>query len=379
MATSSLSRTPPLFLRANRRRSSAISSSAAASLSAPATPSVSRRPRSRPPSPGSPPTAPSERSAPRSDPLARRERTETDSAARRTRHARTWRSERFRRTDPCMTATTLVTGSRKPGILTALAAVVVYVALAAGLGNLLSSLVSDDQEVAQFALGHLIPLPIGIALLLLYVRWTGNAEQVWRERPTPTLTPPRWYLVSIPILMTASSLAVLTEVAWAEQTLALIAVITLGTLLVGFGEELAIRGVLLAAVRQRQGEFAVLLITSLVFALAHIPGSVIAGAPPATIAFQLGGLMIAGASYYWIRRVTGRLWVGALIHAFSDWGLYLAGDAGTQAASVPNSHEAPADPFIGTLGVVLWIILAVGVVSVIREDRRNRRQDASSL
>ncbi|WP_181064898.1 CPBP family intramembrane glutamic endopeptidase [Pseudoclavibacter sp. Z016] len=278
-----------------------------------------------------------------------------------------------------MTATTLVTGSRKPGILTALAAVVVYVALAAGLGNLLSSLVSDDQEVAQFALGHLIPLPIGIALLLLYVRWTGNAEQVWRERPTPTLTPRRWYLVSIPILMIASSLAVLAEVAWAEQTFALIAVITLGTLLVGFGEELAVRGVLLTAVRQRHGELAVLLITSLVFALAHIPGSIIAGAPPAVIAFQLGGLIIAGASYYWIRRVTGRLWVGALIHAFSDWNLYLAADAGTQAASVPNSHEAPADPFIGTLGVVLWIILAVGVVSVIREDRRNRRQDASSL
>ncbi len=70
---------------------------------------------------------------------------------------------------------------------------------------------------------------------------------MWRERPTPTLTPRRWYLVAIPILMTASSLAVL-------------------------------------------------LITSLVFALAHIPGSIIAGGPPAVIAFQLGGLIIAGAS-----------------------------------------------------------------------------------
>jgi len=272
-----------------------------------------------------------------------------------------------------MTTTDPSTPRPRSGVLTALGLVVIYVLLAAGLGNLLSGLVRDDQEAAQFALGHLIPLPLGIALLLVYVRRTENAAEVWRERPTPTLTPHRWYLIAIPVIIVAQYVIAATEIPWAERTIGIIALVSVGTLMVGLGEELAVRGVLLTAVRQRHGEFATLLVTSLVFALAHIPGSIIEGDSLALLAFKMFGLLIGGAGYYWVRRVSGRLWVGALVHAFSDWALYLSMDDVVPSASMPQAH-AFADTVTGYVGIVLWVFLAIGVISVLREDHRNRKR-----
>ncbi|MFW0773081.1 hypothetical protein ACLRGI_07910 [Paenarthrobacter nitroguajacolicus] len=68
---------------------------------------------------------------------------------------------------------------RRGTVWTALLAVVVYIAIAAGLGNFFSGLAGEDQPIAEFALGHLGALPIAIVLLLLYVRWTGNDPGLW--------------------------------------------------------------------------------------------------------------------------------------------------------------------------------------------------------
>lgn len=273
-----------------------------------------------------------------------------------------------------------VASGRPPSIWLALAAVVIYVALAAGLGGLLSGLVSDDQELAQFALGHFIPLAIAIVGLLLFLRWAGWGRVVWRERPTPALTPRRWWLISIPVLVVLLPIAQLGEVPWASRPLGFILVIAAGTLLVGIGEELLIRGVLLTAVRAHHGELLALLGTSLVFALAHIPGSIIAGAPIAAIAFQVTFLAAAGAAYYWVRRVTGRLWAAMLAHALTDWVLYLASGAGTPATSLPQSHSSDSpDPLQVTVQVLLLVATTVSVISVIREDRRSRRATTISV
>ncbi|WP_460796942.1 CPBP family intramembrane glutamic endopeptidase [Microbacterium sp. GXF0217] len=267
--------------------------------------------------------------------------------------------------------------SRPRSIWLALLAVVVYVLLAAGLGNLLSGLVSDDQELAQFSLGHFIPLAVAIVGLLLFLRWTGWGADVWREPPTPTLTPRRWWLVSIPVLVVLLPLSQLGDVPWMSRSIGFVLVIAAGTLMVGFGEELLIRGVLLTTIRARHGELVTLLVTSVVFALAHIPGSIIGGASLGAIAFQVSFLAASGAAYYWVRRVTGRLWVAMLAHALTDWVLYLASGAGTPAASLPQTHSSE-DPnmFAVTFQVLLLIATTMSVISVIREDRRHKRSAA---
>lgn len=270
------------------------------------------------------------------------------------------------------------TTGRPRSVWLALGAVVVYVLLAAGLGNLLGGLVSEEQAVAEFALGHFIPLAIAIGFLVLFLRWAGWGEQVWREQPTPTMTPHRWWLISIPVLALLLPLSQLGDVPWASLSAGVIAVIAAGTLMVGLGEELVIRGILLTAVRARHGELVTMLATSAVFAAAHIPSSIIAGVPIGGIAFQVGALASVGATYYWVRRVTGRLWVGAVIHALTDWVLYLGSTSGAPTASVPHDHAAAAEPFTVTVQVLLMTAVTIAIVSVIREDRRTRRASLAS-
>ncbi|MDY0985021.1 type II CAAX endopeptidase family protein [Microbacterium sp. CFBP9023] len=269
---------------------------------------------------------------------------------------------------------------RPRSIWLALGVVVFYVLCAWGLGNLLGGLASEDDPLAEFSLGHFIPLAVAIGGILLFLRWTRWGADVWRERPTPTLTPRRWWLIAIPVLAVAIPVIEMFDVPWAERSLGLLIVLALGTLMVGFGEELAIRGVLLAAVRARFGEFSVFLITCFVFALAHIPGYLFIDLPPFIIAFNVIALMSAGATYYWIRRVTGRIWVAMIVHALTDWVLYVGDADGPPSASVPVQHSPADDSGTGALGYVeslLLILLAISVISVIRESRRDKRNALS--
>nr|WP_201471059.1 type II CAAX endopeptidase family protein [Microbacterium hydrocarbonoxydans] len=277
----------------------------------------------------------------------------------------------------------MTTGTERPrNIWLALGVVVFYVLCAWGLGNLLSGLADEEESLADFSLGHFIPLAVGIGGVLLFLRWTGWGAEVWRERPTPTLTPRRWWLISIPVLAFAVPVIELFDVPWAERSLGFLVVVALGTLMVGFGEELVIRGVLLTAVRAHLGEFSAFLITCFVFALAHIPGYLFSGLPLFIIAFNVVALMSAGATYYWIRRVTGRIWVGMLVHALTDWVLYIGSDVGLPSTSAPMQHSPADDSGTGALGYaesLLLILLAVSVISVIRESRRATRARRDSL
>lgn len=250
-----------------------------------------------------------------------------------------------------------------------------YIVLAAGLGSAASSLVSDDQAAADFALGHLVPLPIAVVLLLVVVRRSGWGQQVWRETPVVTAGPVRRrWLVAFPVLAVVLAVGQLPDIPWAQRTLAFAALIAAGTLLVGLGEELAVRGVLLTAVRGHRGELTALLVTSIVFAVAHVPGSIIAGAPVGVIAVQVVALGAVGTTYYWIRRVTGRLWPAVLIHAFTDWVLYLGSGEGSPTVGIGTGQTTAGPvPVLVTAQFLLWVGAAASIVSVAREDRRARQ------
>ena len=250
----------------------------------------------------------------------------------------------------------------------------IYILIAAGFSTLLEVWFAPETETADFALTHLIPLPIIIAAGLWFAYSSGWWSDIWRETPTYRQKPQRLWLVVIPAALVVQILLLAVDVPWADRTLGLILIVLVGTLLVGFGEEFFFRGILVTALRARHGEFVTLLITTGVFALAHIPGSIITGVPPAFIAFQVAGLATVGATYYWVRRVTGRLWVAMLVHAFTDFVLYLGAGSDTPSTPAAQEYTAPDSAVLGTIGVLLWIALAIGVVSVIREDRRTRRQ-----
>lgn len=253
-----------------------------------------------------------------------------------------------------------------------LAALIAYVLLAAVLGISVGSLASPGDVTAEFALSHFVPLPIAIGLLLLFVRWSGWWNDVWRGRSTLQDQPRRRWLIAIPVLMVALPLVQLPSIPWVERGLGTVLIVLVGTIMVGLGEELVCRGVLFAAVRAHHGELVTLLTTSLLFAAAHIVGSVWVGVEPAAIAFQISVLAMNGSLYYWVRRVTGRLWVAVAIHALTDFTLYLSSGESNAADALSAADDTP-NPVLVTLQVVLVGLAVAGLVSAAREDHRAHR------
>lgn len=252
-----------------------------------------------------------------------------------------------------------------------LAAVVVYLFFAAVLGNVFGDLAGDD-DTAEFVLSHYVPLPIAIIIAVLFLRWAGWGRSVWAERPTPTLQPRRWWLVSIPVLMVLLPLVQLVDVPWGARPLGTVLLVILGTAMVGFGEELVLRGILLDAVRARHGELVTMLVTAVVFALAHIVGSIWAGVPFAAILFQVAVLFMNGTLYYWVRRVSGRLWVAMAVHALTDCVLYLAAGPSRPTDALTQPADAAPNPILAVGQTLLIVAAVLGVISAAREDHRNR-------
>jgi membrane protease YdiL (CAAX protease family) len=253
-----------------------------------------------------------------------------------------------------------------------LVAVVVYLLLAAVLGNLLDVIAPTADPTSEFALTHYIPLPIAIIGGLIFVRLSGWSRDVWHETPTTAGTPRRRWLISIPLLMLALPLSQVFDVPWADRGFGTVLVILLGTAMVGIGEELYFRGILLTSIRAHHGELVTLLATSFIFAACHVVGSVWAGVPLSAIGFQVVVLAMNGSLYYWARRVSGGLWVPMVIHALTDGILYLvSGSSSTTDNLTQGSNDD--QPVAATIQIILIVLSAFAVVSAVREDARNRR------
>lgn len=253
-------------------------------------------------------------------------------------------------------------------------ALVIYLLFAAVLGNIAGALAPDGDLTAEFALSHFIPLPIAIGLALWFVWWSGWWRDVWRNTSTLRLEPRRRWLIAIPVLLVALPLGQLPSVPWVERGLGTVLIVLVGTIMVGFGEEVVLRGILFVSLRERHGELVTLLVTSLLFGAAHVVGSVWAGVPPAAILFQVAALSMTGSLYYWVRRVTGRLWVGMAIHALTDFTLYLAsGEASAAEAMASSDDLGPLTPVLATIQSLLIALAVAGVISAAREDHRARK------
>ncbi|MCM3779711.1 CPBP family intramembrane glutamic endopeptidase [Microbacterium hydrocarbonoxydans] len=279
-------------------------------------------------------------------------------------------------TDPgTLQRSTSATRRVAPRVWMGIVALIGYVLFAAALGNVLGGLAGEGDDLGEFALSHLVPLPVAIAVAVVFIRWAGWSGPVWRETPTFRLTPHRRWLLAIPVCALLIPLGEAFTVPWADRAVSFVLVVALGTLMVGLGEELVCRGILLVSLRERHGELVTLLGTAALFALAHVYSSIWHGLQPATVAFQVAALAMSGVTYYWIRRVTGRLWVGVLVHAFTDFVLYVGSEAGNSTEAMGATVDT-GNPVSVTAQVLLAALAAISIVSVIREDRRSRRRAA---
>lgn len=251
-----------------------------------------------------------------------------------------------------------------------LVAIVIYLALAAGLANLLTELVKPADPAVDLLLGHL-PIPILIVAGVLFVRWSGWGERVWRTPSALETRPRRWWMLAIPLLLLVGPILTLTSTpADNDWNVGSVLIVALVFTCVGFGEELYFRGILRASIRAHHGETLAFVATSLLFGLGHSFSSFFHGLPLGFIALQVGATALLGAVYYGAFLATGRLWVPIALHALADFSLLIA--SGTLAESPSADINPPQASAWVEIG--LWILAAAVLVSCIRRDLRARKE-----
>ncbi|MFS0894669.1 CPBP family intramembrane glutamic endopeptidase [Microbacterium sp. 179-I 3D3 NHS] len=249
--------------------------------------------------------------------------------------------------------------------------VVVYVLLAAGVSNLLVDIVQPGSVAGEFALSHFVALPILIVAGVIFVRWSGWSRDVWTlgDPAAAPARPRRRWLLAVPILLLINPVLGLFATPWGDRPMVFVLTAALGCLMIGFAEELYYRGILRVSIRAHHGEFLTVLLTSLLFGVSHSFGSLTHGVPLPVVAFQVAVTSMNGVMFYAAFLATGRLWVPMLLHALTDFSLYVqSGDSD----AAPGHAGMDLGPVSAVVQVALGVFAVVFLISTIREGRRER-------
>lgn len=161
------------------------------------------------------------------------------------------------------------------------------------------------------------PLAAGALYLVIVVSalgwWRPSLFEVEKAGP-------RWLLVG-PIVMLLLAIVGLATSNKSAVTMSMFWLALLGSLLVGFCEELATRGALLVGLRGKLTEPWVWFLSTLLFGLMHLPNWVFGAGPGA--AFQVVLAFGGGTILYLTRRLTGSLIFAMLLHAIWDFSSFL--------------------------------------------------------
>ncbi len=183
--------------------------------------------------------------------------------------------------------------------------------------------------------GILIPVAIAsLVAALICTRW-GWWGPVMREQRIL----PRWTLI-VPALMAIAVIGGLIGADWDRDT-DLVLIVVIGTLFVGFGEEIASRGLLLVGARGERSEVQVWLITSVLFGLLHGLNIILGQAVDLTIK-QIIFAFLFGSALYVVRRSTGLLVVGMLLHGLWDMSTFL-NTSPVEAIDRSRRRQLPGD------------------------------------
>ncbi len=198
-------------------------------------------------------------------------------------------------------------------------------------------------------------LPVALSTVFMavatsYLGWWGPAIREERRAP-------KW-LWAVPVLMVLPGLgSLLGGFGPADRAAPYLLALALGTLLVGFGEEMLTCGTGLVGLRGRFGEPMSWFFSCLIFGLFHALNGFFGQSLGSTLQ-QIAIAFVVGSVLYITRRVAGTLIVCMLLHAWIDFTTFAFSDAATKAES----------PFI-TFSFAQWdafIMAITGVVIVLR-------------
>lgn len=197
-----------------------------------------------------------------------------------------------------------------------------------------------------------IVVPIGVGALLLAVATT--ALSAWHDVLFDDgRTGPTWALV-VPVLFGLVAVINLATLDYRSPNASALPWLALGTLLVGFSEEVVTRGLLVVGLREAGwSPVTVYLVSTALFALLH-GMNVLFGQSARQTLLQIAMAFIAGTALYLTRLTTGTLLVGIVLHAMWDFG--------TLGLSTTKRQQ---QPIAGLLALVMYVVTLVAVWFVV--------------
>lgn len=167
---------------------------------------------------------------------------------------------------------------------------------------------------------YVAPLAAGAVLLVVLASvlgWWGPAIKETRRAP-------RWTLIT-PAIMFVAAIALLVSKDYDDTTQRMVVYLVIGSIGVGFCEEMATRGLLLVGLRGTLTERGAWFWSSLLFGFMHLPNWVFGAGPSA--AFQVVLAFMGGTTFYLLRRGAGTLVAAMLLHGVWDFSTFI-GDGG---------------------------------------------------
>ena len=187
-----------------------------------------------------------------------------------------------------------------------------------------------------------------VVFLIAAVTWLRWWPPIWRQVPRAAS---RWIWV-VPLAMLVTFVLRYLSTLGTERTVTYLVTLVAMAMLVGLGEELAFRGVLVVGLRERFGEGWVWFISSALFGLAHA-GNALSGQDLITTAFQVVVTFMLGTVLYVARMITGTLLVPIVLH-----GMWDVSAISLVTADTPNTGLAALS------NLVQWLMIISAFVAV---------------
>jgi membrane protease YdiL (CAAX protease family) len=217
-------------------------------------------------------------------------------------------------------------------------------------GTRYDALVDSRAHVVR---GIILPIGLGAVFLALATTWLGWWDAALFE---DSRSGPAWVLI-VPALFGLVALLTIAAIDFRSPKARLLPLILVGTLLVGFAEELVSRGLLVVGLRDGgSSEWVVWVVTSALFALLHAMNALF-GQSMRTTVVQIVAAFAAGTALYVTLMSTGTLIAGMLLHAAWDFGTL--GILATDSKQKPLAGVLSLATFVVALGSVWFVVTSV--------------------
>lgn len=225
-------------------------------------------------------------------------------------------------------------------------AVALWVAVTMGLALLQ---VAEGTSLDKLVSRQIVWGPPAAAALMLVIMWTMKWKDVGFNAVRPASS---WRLIWFPMLIVSGFFAVAILLHEPIPTAVLLTV-TVNTMIVGFSEELAFRGVLWGAARKALPFWGAFFLVTFLFGIVHVLNALLTG-QFAAAGVQAFNAMLSGSAFLALRIRTHALLPVMIVHWLWDLAVFI----------LMSGRSGPAEPAAAPLEQLLGALVIVGPMAL---------------